>query len=231
MMQQINLYKDILKQEQKTLSLVRYAILLTLVCLGVAAYSIYAFWAVNTLEASVSKQREQLKTVQSQLDELRLKMPSTEVNATLTEDIGHWQNSENELTQMLQLIGDPNNNKAAGFSQYWQALARQSIPSVWLSKIKIYGLQQAIDLEGSTFKPGDIPLFLQKLQQEPVFAGKTFAKLAMQPSEKIAGQIDFKLNARMETAANKDSTVPKENANSPAMPNITDMLKENLRGK
>ncbi len=93
---------------------------------------------------------------------------------------------------------DPTGEQSADFSRYLLALARQSMPTVWLTSINITGPQQAIDLAGSTFRPGDVPDFLQKLQREPVFMGKTFAKLALLPAEKIPGQIDFKLQALLE---------------------------------
>ena len=53
-------------------------------------------------------------------------------------------------------------------------------------------------LKGSTFYPGKIPLFLQNLQNETVFNGKSFAKLAMAQAEKNNSQINFTISTFME---------------------------------
>ena len=53
-------------------------------------------------------------------------------------------------------------------------------------------------LKGSTFYPGKTPLFLQNLQNETVFNGKSFAKLAMMQAEKNDIQINFTISTFME---------------------------------
>ncbi len=109
-----------------------------------------------------------------------------------------------ELTQALKLLSGKSADQSPGFSSYFLALSNQAIPGVWLSALYLDGQQQLINIEGSTFKPEKIPYFLQQLQKEPIFNGHTFAKLAMQKSEEIPNQIDFKLSTTLDAPDKKD---------------------------
>jgi Tfp pilus assembly protein PilN len=91
-----------------------------------------------------------------------------------------------------------------GFSSYLQALANQADPEVWITAIHIDGQNRGLSIEGSTFKPEQIPLLLQQLQKESVFKGQNFAKLEMQQSTKIAGQMDFILSSSEQPLTVKD---------------------------
>ncbi|MEQ1635766.1 MAG: PilN domain-containing protein [Methylococcales bacterium] len=204
MMQQVNLYKDILKEGQKQNNLLLYALVLGMLSLFVIGYSLYRAWDLVNIEKLASQSREQHGKVSALVDQLAAAQPASEVNAALIAEVADWQNSLNELTKTLPLMDNQANGTPAGFSKYFQALARQSSREVWLTNISIAGEQQGINLEGSTFTPSAVPVFLQKLQQEPIFSGKTFAKLEMVPSELVTGQLDFKLSALLEVTESKD---------------------------
>lgn len=227
-MQQINLYQNFIKQNQQKQQVVLYAGLLGLLGLGVTAYSVYVYSEVGKLEHQVTVQRNLLESEQARLTQLIAKQPSAEVNRALVEEVGHWQNSLNELTQTLQVMSDTANMTNSGFSTIFQALARQSIPTVWLTKVTITGAQQNIDLEGSTFKPGEIPVFLQKLQTDMVFAGKSFARLTLLPDEKIPQQTNFKLRALLDEPEKKAVTEPKSTPSAEFVQGISGMLKQNI---
>ncbi|NOT86017.1 MAG: PilN domain-containing protein [Methylococcaceae bacterium] len=203
MMQQVNLYKDILKAEQKQHNLLLYAIVLMALSLCVIGFSVYREWDLLNLEKLAVQSRKELGKVKTQVEQLVALQPPSEISASLTAEVADWQSSLDELMQTMHLMDDKRSGHSTGFSAYFQAFSRQSSAEVWLTNISIRGLQQTIDLEGSTFTPQAVPVFLQKLQQEPIFAGKTFAKLVMIPSEKVPGQLDFKLSALLDTAEDK----------------------------
>jgi len=103
-----------------------------------------------------------------------------------------------DLSQVIHLLSNKKSDQTQGFSRYFSALARQSIADVWLSGIHINADQQSIVLKGSTFYPGKTPVFLQNLQNEAVFKGKSFAKLEMIQAEKNNSQINFTISTFVE---------------------------------
>ncbi len=204
MIQQVNLYQDILRQGQNKAGINLYWVGTAAVALLFIGLSIYLMLNTKNTETQVQQLRQDLSNEQSRVNLILSKMPKQEINTQLAAEVALWQNMLDELTQTMQLLSGKNTDQSPGFSSYFQALSNQSIPDVWLRSLYLNGQQQIINIEGSTFKPEKIPYFLQQLQKEPIFHGHAFAKLMMQQSEEIPGQMDFKLNTSLEVSDKKD---------------------------
>ncbi|MCK9397212.1 MAG: PilN domain-containing protein [Methylobacter sp.] len=204
MIQQVNLYRDILRQEQNKSDINPYWAGLSAIALLFIAFNVHLIWNLKAIETQVQQSHQNLDAEQTRVNLLASKIPNQEIDTHLATEIAQQQNMLDELTQTMQLLSDKNTDQSPGFSSYFQALSNQSISDVWLTALYFDGQQQIINIEGSTFKPEKIPYFLQQLQKEPIFNGHTFAKLIMQTSEKIQGQIDFKLSTSLEAPDKKD---------------------------
>lgn len=204
MIQQINLYKDILRQEQNKSSINLYWLGLAVITSLFIGLSLYLLWNAKNTETQVQQLRQELQAEQAKVQLLSSKIPKQEINPQLAAEVTLWQSMLDELTQTYQLLSGKGAELSPGFSNYLQALANQSIPDVWLSALYFDSQQQIINIEGSTFKPEQIPYFLQQLQKEPVFSGHSFAKLVMQKAKEIPDQIDFKLSTNLEVPDKKD---------------------------
>jgi hypothetical protein len=194
MKQQINLYQGIIRQDEERNILNPYSVGMIIVPLLLTGISLYSLMNVRNLKAEVEQARQGLVAEEARIGELSSKLPKHESDAAIVSQTALLQNKVNELTRTVQLLTDQKSDISQGFSHHFHALADQSLPDIWLSRIFIIGPQRIVNLEGSTFKSEQIPRFLQRLQNEPVFHGQTFAKLNLLKSEKIPGQIDFKLN-------------------------------------
>lgn len=199
MIQQVNLYQDIIRQEQGKTILSPWSAGLLAVILLLTGSSVYRLWDLDSLKTQMQQTRQNLDAEQARTADLLAKFPNPKNDSLATTQIEQLQNKVSELAQITPLLTDKNAGAAQGFSRQFQALANQSVPEVWLNKIHLSGPQRIVDIEGSTFKPGKIPYFLQQLQKEPVFQGQTFAKLVMLKSENRPDQTDFKLNTTLET--------------------------------
>ncbi|MGZ5620846.1 MAG: hypothetical protein ACXWFG_08245 [Methylobacter sp.] len=204
MIQQVNLYQDILRQGQNKAHINPYLVGLSVIALLFIGVSGYLTWHLKTTEALIQNNIKNLEVEQTKVNLISSQIPKQEIDTQLVAEIAQWQNMLDELTQAIQLLSGKITDQSPGFSNYFQALSNQSIPDVWLRTLYLNGPQQIINLEGSTFKPEKIPYFLQQLQKEPIFNGHTFAKLIMQQSEKIPNQMDFKLNTTLETLDKKN---------------------------
>lgn len=198
MIQQINLYQDSIKQGRTGTPIGIYTAGIIGVILILMGSSLYTLWNLDNLKTRLEQTRQRLNAEEARVTELLSKFPKQENNALRIAEINGLQNRIGELSQTLQLLTDTKTDVTQGFSGYFQALANQTVPEVWLTRIYISGTQRIIDLEGSAFKFGRIPHFLQQLQKEPVFHGQTFAKLVMLKSKKIPEQIDFSLNTTVD---------------------------------
>jgi Tfp pilus assembly protein PilN len=203
-MQQVNLYTEILKQQQKQSGIKLYTatlVVLTLIC---ASFSTYSLWNISTLETELHQAQTQLTNEQTRVNAFLSKRPSQEPNKQLLTEIEEWQNSVNQASQTMQLLAGGGAVLSQGFSSILQALANQSDPEVWITAIRIDGQNHQMSIEGSTFKPEQVPQLLQQLQKESAFKNQTFAKLIMQQSGNIAGQMDFTLSSSEQQLTVKD---------------------------
>jgi hypothetical protein len=204
MIQQVNLYQDVLKQGQNKSGITLYWVGLAAAALLIIGFSGYLIWDTKNIETQVQHLRQDLAAEQTRVTLISSKMPKQEINPQLVAEVAQWQTMLDELTQTLKMLSGQKTDQSPGFSSYFQALSNQSIPDVWLSALYLDGQQQTITIEGSTFKPEKIPYFLQQLQKEPIFNGHSFAKLAMQKSKSMPSQIDFKLSTTVETPDKKN---------------------------
>ncbi len=204
MIQQVNLYQDILNQGRKKSGINLYWVGLSIITLLFVGFSGYLMWSLKNTETQIQQFRQNLETEQTRVNLISAKIPKQEIDAQLAAEVAQWQNMLDELTQTMQLLSGKSTDQSSGFSSHFQALSNQSIPDVWLSALYLDGQKQIINIEGSTFKPEKIPYFLQQLQKEPIFNGHSFAKLIMQQSEKIPNQMDFKLSTTLDAPDKKD---------------------------
>ena len=193
MTQQVNLYSEILKQQQRKAIVTLYIAIVVFIVVMFIAFSAYLLWSVNTAETSFQNEQLILKNEQTYAEQLALQHANPAFNTKWVEDIKQWQNKINEAEKTVRLIDERMRLSEKNFSDYLQALANQSDRDVWITAIHITGENRSLSIQGSTFKPEKVPQLLQRLQKDPVFKGEFFNKLVMEPSLKKTEQINFTL--------------------------------------
>ena len=205
MIQQINLYADILKQQQKNAVIKLYLTCAGAVLLVWIGFSAYLLWDISKAEKDLQSAQLMLKNEQAKAN--LPPPPSTPLepalNTALLAEIKQLQDSINEATQIMALLTDSQSLVVPKFSSYFQALADQFDPDVWITAIHIAGKSRNVSLEGSTFKPEKVPQILDKLLQDPTFKGQSFDKFVMQPSPNKPEQTDFILRSSNQPLAVK----------------------------
>lgn len=193
MIQHINLYRDIL-QEQQHKSAVRLIpwILLGLTFL-LAATSAYLEWDLHQTRQQLKQRQQQVAETRAQLELLKASQPDSKLDNNLSAEVQSWQKRLNDIKQALHLIHLKNQDGSSGFSGFLLALANQTVSNIWLTKITISGQPAALTLEGSTLNPIKIPELIEKLRRELIFNGQTFTKLTVNQVETHAQQVNFAL--------------------------------------
>lgn len=200
MIQQVNLYQDILNKNQSKPVINNHIYGLVLVLLLFLGFSLYLQIDQNNTKESIQKAQQQLRDAEIEVQQLRSQYPSQQTDPLITQEISRLQNILTSLSQVVYLLSDNESDQTQGFSKYFSALAKQSISDVWLTDININAEQNNLSLQGSTFKSEKIPLFLQKLHQESVFNGRTFATLTVSQTKEMPKQLDFYVSTTVKTS-------------------------------
>jgi len=197
MRQQVNLYQEILQSRSRPV-INPYILGLTVITLVLIGISVYITVDLNNTKNSLQQAKQQLKKAETRVQLLQAQYPKQQINTLLTQEISRSQNILASLSRVIHLLTDNESDQAQGFSRYFSALARQSIPDVWLRTIYINAQTNNLELQGSTYTAEKIPVFIQKLHNESVFQGKHFEKLIITQSKESENQIDFTVSSTTE---------------------------------
>lgn len=198
MIQQINLYQDVLKLDQTKTVLNRFYFGLSTVVLFLLGFSLYLVSDLGSNRKMLQQAKQQLTEVEFQLQLVKIQYPKQQINLLLTQEISKSKNILNNLYTVIDILTDTESDQTQGFSRYFTALARQNIAEVWLSNIAVDGQNNTLRLKGRTYHAEKTPVFLQKLQNEPIFQGRNFAQLIMSQAEKDENMIDFTVSTTIE---------------------------------
>jgi Tfp pilus assembly protein PilN len=201
--QQVNLYQDSLKQKPRSMGFFVGIAVVFAFFIGFSLINVYLIQNLHNDSRVVEQKREALDAEQAKIKLLESTMPKQELEPSLVTELAVWQKKLDDTNKTLAILSNHDTARSQGFSAYFQALANQSISDVWLTVIHFDVEQQRINLEGSTFKSDKIPYFLQQLQKEAVFQGRTFAQLQIEKSVQVPNLMNFKLSTHLE-AAKKD---------------------------
>jgi len=204
MIQQVNLYQDCVKPGVHTPLLNTYTGSLAAAALIGTAFSLYLFWTLHSAEQQLQLAKQNLSSEQTRVAQLLANQPKQALDPLLAQQVKQLQTATAELKLTLQLLADNSASGAEGFSKYFQAFGNQAIPEVWLSSVYIDEQKHIIDLQGSTFQANKIAYFLQRLQNEPIFHGQSFAKLTLQKSATLTEQLDFSISTHIEPLPDHD---------------------------
>lgn len=134
-------------------------------------------------ERLLSAERARLATLTAQL--------SPERRSRLLED--EIRTVETRLSQyrdVVQMLQEGELGNTDGYSEYMQAFARQSVNGLWLTGFAIDGAGSEIAIQGRVMQPDLVPVYLKRLNREPVMQGRSFAALEIrnppQPGAKDA---------------------------------------------
>lgn len=197
MIQQINLYQELVQKKKAGLNKQSYIVGGSLLFLLVLCYCAWQGWQVHQLKAELHVKQAQLNTEITDLSLIQLQYPKQEINPLLVSELDRLQNISASLERVVAMLSDQKSDKNTGFSAYFSALAEQSIKTIWLTKISIDAETNTIQLQGSTYLPETLPQLIKLLNKEAVFKGRYFADLQMQASENNAKQINFTISTQM----------------------------------
>jgi MSHA biogenesis protein MshI len=196
MIQQINLYHKKLKPSTDSNPFTLYASALALLLIVLLGYCGFIYYETDILESEIQQAQNQHTEAEARLQQIETQYPQQQINSLLVTEIASMRNRLKAFRKLVNSSSDTQSDQTQGFSRYFMALANQTTSEAWLNRIFINSQENAIILQGSTFKSATLPDLLHRLQQETVFHGKKFARLSMKQSTQQPSQIDFTVSSK-----------------------------------
>lgn len=205
MTQNINLFHAGLREPRPQLS---FAMLLNglggIVAVMAVAY-VFVQFQLYSVNADLRRAQEQLKAEQADAlkaaGQVAARKPDPELEAEITKLKGELRQAQDTVSALKGgSFGD-----RQGFAQYLRAFSRQSVEGLWLTGFTITGAGD-IEISGRALRPDLVPVYIQRLNEEQVLAGHTFARFEMKrpgaeapPDKKpaaVAPFLEFTLGTR-----------------------------------
>lgn len=178
--QQINLYQPIFRQERKLFSAQTVAMGLALVLATLVVLWLFASSKVQRLEAQIGAVREQQR-VQEQMAGAAGALRAQRANPV--DARARIQKLSSELadrTRARDLLRGGVAGRTTGFASRLEGLAQQHTDGLWLDRILLSGDVSAMSLEGGTMNPSLVPRYLQALASEPALNGARFDQFVIE---------------------------------------------------
>ncbi|MBI2276222.1 MAG: hypothetical protein HYU74_02585 [Dechloromonas sp.] len=177
MSQQINLLLPELRPRFDWLSLPVVASAALAGLLLVAALSSYALWQANRLRAHDSELGSRLLGLQGQVQAQATAIASRRGDPALPGEIEAARLAVSQRREVMAVIEQGSAGEAPGYSALLQGFSRQVAAGVWLVGFSFAG--KDVEIRGRLTDPGLLPPYIGRLNDEPAFAGRRFARLDM----------------------------------------------------
>lgn len=198
-MQQINLLQSGLRSKESRLAANKVVTYLGMFIAVLGMISAFQWWQ------QYSQQQALLEAKQAK-DELlkKIQVVSTEIAAV--SDDSEYKNilikKEQELKNknlVLSVLSGQKFGNTKGFADQFTGLSRQHVDGLWITHLDIHAGGEKLNLQGSTFSPGHVPDYLQRLGKEPSFNGVEFKTFLMERDEG-SSRINFDIRSTQKEA-------------------------------
>jgi len=182
MSQQINLFEGGLVRAKDWFTLPFVAVVYV-VAAGVMFYLYTGFEADNAqLQIQRNQAVSQFEAMQKKFDTLALQVAPVD-NSQLETALKNLQARFEMQSQILAIFQQSTSGAADHLIDYMRALTAQQQPGLWLTGFKIEPASQHVSLSGQALQSEQIPLYLDLLSAQRVFAGTQFAGLQLKQQE------------------------------------------------
>lgn len=195
-MQQVNLYQPILRKQEKVFSAKTLLQGNLLVLAGLTIIYLYTVFQTQGLQEQLKRTEQQRDEQSKRLTELSAQYPPMAKDTTLPARIETARATVQHKRTVLTAVKALGLDTEVHFSEHLTSLARQDLPNLWLQRIFLqYG--QQVELQGSAYRAEEVPLYLQRLSEEPSFSGTAFQTVVIARNEKYKNRVDFSLSTRL----------------------------------
>lgn len=179
MSQQINLFNPAFVKQRKPFSLPAMLQGLGMIVAGSLAFYGYALYQVNQLGRQSEESDKRYQAEQVRLARYAAEFSPQQANRALQDEVRLLEKRVADQSELIEIIKSGAVGNTTGYSEYMRAFSRQIAQGLWLTGFRITGDAAQISLSGAALAPDLLPAYIQRLSNESVMRGKTFATLQM----------------------------------------------------
>lgn len=210
MARDINLYDPRFLRQREWLSATPLAAATGLLLLGVVALGAFSRYQADRDAEATQTLAAQVTQVQAQVSAMQAL--AGRADPALEAERSQWQTLVAERRQLVAALRADRSVSREGFAPYLEALARDTLPNVWITALLVGRGGEDMEIHGRALDANDIPIYLRRLEADATFHGRSFATLeARRFEEKLPEPA-----AGGSTAKAKPGDAPADKA-SPAM--------------
>lgn len=177
MSQQINLLLPELRPRFDWMALPVVAAVAMVVLVLTVAMGSFAALKVNQLKAQDAELGGQLLGLQQQIQSLGQSLAARQGDPGLPAEIAATRLGVTQRQEVMAVIGEGSVGDGSGFSGLLQGFSRQVVDGVWLTGFSL--AVKDVEIRGRLTDPSLLPVYINRLNDEPAFAGRRFASLDM----------------------------------------------------
>jgi hypothetical protein len=194
-MQQVNLYTEEFRPRIVILPLMQMAVLYGVLLSILILISVWLSFEQADLDAQLENTRQSLSIQRDAKTSLEAKVAMLRLDDALLRQNKRLKQQIQARKALLETLDSVSVRDTQGFSSYMVGLARQTNQQLWLTRINIAESGASMALEGVAVSGKQVPAYLERLKQEPVFVGRNFTTFDLKQDEKNASRIHFQLQA------------------------------------
>lgn len=178
MSQNINLLGPAFRKRPQLLTLVRVAQCVGITLAALLAYHFDLQQQVSGLSAELRTAERLLSSQRVLAEKLKGKPGVPRADAQLDADVARLEAELKTAREAMEGLKGGAFGNQQGFAEYLRAFSRQSVNGMWLTGFSIAGGGE-LEIRGRALSPDLVPSYIQRLNREQVFAGRSFARLEM----------------------------------------------------
>ena len=198
MTQQINLYQPELYERHVPFSAGKMAAMLAVVAILIMTAGGVSYWRTTGAVSELNRLQTRRDDAVQRVADYQRDYPARPANPDLVREVEEMMDERQAYQTLLQTLSGSQPGNRSGLSEHLAGLARQDLSTVWLRRIRLSDGGNQMLLEGGSTREADIPLYLQRLNEQPVFAGREFEHLQLNRAEAASPIVDFVLQTTEE---------------------------------
>ena len=164
MYQQINLYQPVFRRQRKIFSAATLLQITGVAAVLLSGFYIHAKWTLNGLDSTVTSLSAQYQQLETQLGVLE--RGGGDGSLDVEREVSRLQQSISQRQALLDSFAQLDFRESTPFSEFFEILARQTLPGLWLTGISLTENGET-ELRGSTMNPTLVPHYLQTMPDQP----------------------------------------------------------------
>lgn len=186
MSQQINLYNPLFMKREKYFSARAMLQALGMIAAGLAVFCAYAMFQMREFERLARDSQAQLVSQRDQFVKLGGRLAPQGRSKALEAEVSRLEAEVKARQAVVVALRSGELGNTAGFSGYFSAFGRKSMPGVWLTGFSVGEGGNELQVRGRVLHPDLVPAYLRALNDEAVMRGRQVTELRLTAREQTA---------------------------------------------